>query len=115
VLQPARRRAARAPLRQPDRAPRALHRVGCVLNGAAARILAAVAMGTLACGKPGVAPGLDQYTCDGGPCPAPGVIRGQVVYDGPAHGDAILLLVDTPAPPPPDGNGSGPLAAARVK
>ena len=72
-------------------------------------------MGTLACGKPGVAPGLDQYTCDGGPCAAPGVIRGQVVYDGPARGDAILLLFDTRALPPPDGNGTGAVAVARVK
>jgi hypothetical protein len=72
-------------------------------------------MGTLACGQPGVAPGLDQYTCDGGPCAAPGLIRGQVVYDGPARGDAILLLFDTRALPPPEGNGSGAVAVARVK
>ena len=72
-------------------------------------------MGTLACGKPGVAPGLDQYTCDGGPCAAPGVIRGQVVYDGPARGDAILLLFDIRALPPPEGNGTGAVAVARVK
>ena len=35
----------------------------------------------LACEKPGVAPGLDQNTCDGGPCDTPGVIQGRH-YEG---------------------------------
>lgn len=67
-----------------------------------------------ACGKPGAAPGLDQYTCDGGLCSAPGVIEGSLVYAGPARGDAILLLFDTAALPPPQGNGSSAAAVARI-
>jgi hypothetical protein len=67
-----------------------------------------------ACEKPGVAPGLDQLTCDGGPCPAPGVIQGSLVYSGTARGDAVLLLFDTAALPPPDGNGTSAAALARV-
>jgi uncharacterized protein (DUF2141 family) len=71
-------------------------------------------IGVPACGKPGLAPGLDQYTCDGGLCAAPGVIRGEVVYGGGERGDAILLLFDVAALPPPDGDGSGAVAVARV-
>ncbi|HEY6912198.1 MAG TPA: hypothetical protein VI356_22655 [Myxococcales bacterium] len=67
-----------------------------------------------ACEKPGVAPGLDQLSCDGGPCPAPGVIQGSLVYSGTARGDAVLLLFDTAALPPPDGNGTSAAALARV-
>lgn len=67
-----------------------------------------------ACASPDVAPGLDQYACDGGVCPAAGVIQGSVVYAGPARGDAILLLFDTASLPPPDGNGSSAVAVGRV-
>ncbi|HUJ29475.1 MAG TPA: hypothetical protein VLW85_25820 [Myxococcales bacterium] len=67
-----------------------------------------------ACSSPGVAPGLDLYTCDGGVCPSPGVIQGSVVYAGTARGDAILLLFDTAALPPPDGTGSSAVAVGRV-
>jgi uncharacterized protein (DUF2141 family) len=42
------------------------------------------------------------------------VIHGEVLYDGPARGDAILLLFDTNALPPPDGNGAGAMAVVRV-
>jgi len=68
----------------------------------------------LSCAKPDVAPGLDQNTCDGGPCAAPGVIQGSLVYSGAARGDAILFLFDTQSLPPPDGNGSSAAAVARI-
>jgi hypothetical protein len=68
----------------------------------------------LACEKPGVAAGLDENTCDGGPCDAPGVISGSLVYSGPARGDAILLLFDTQSLPPPDGTGQSAAAVARI-
>src|SRR2546430_11714933 len=67
-----------------------------------------------ACQKPPVAPGLDQFVCDGGVCGAPGVIQGSVVYAGTERGDAILLLFDTAALPPPDGTGTSAAAVARV-
>src|SRR6185295_6421837 len=57
---------------------------------------------------------LDQFTCDGGLCAAPGVIEGQLVYSGTRRGDAILLLFDTTALPPPDGSGSGAASVARI-
>jgi uncharacterized protein (DUF2141 family) len=82
--------------------------------GRVLRTLSALAACALACERPPVAPGLDQYTCDGGLCPAPGVIKGSVVYGGAARGDVILLLFDTTALPPPDGNGAGAAAVARV-
>lgn len=78
-----------------------------------ARIVAVLVV-PLACEKPGVAPGLDLFTCSGGPCAAPGVIQGSVVYTGTARGDAILLLFDTAALPPPDGTGTSAVAVARV-
>ncbi|MGZ6142904.1 MAG: hypothetical protein ACXWLM_06175, partial [Myxococcales bacterium] len=79
------------------------------------RILAAAgALLAAACGKPAAAPGLDQYTCDGGLCDSPGVIAGNLVYAGPARGDAILLLFDTASLPPPDGNGTSAAAVARI-
>ena len=77
------------------------------------RLLLVTAL-AVACGKPGVAPGLDQFTCDGGLCDAPGVIEGALVYAGPARGDAILLLFDSAALPPPDGNGTSAAAVARI-
>jgi hypothetical protein len=77
-------------------------------------LLCAALMVAAACEKPGVAPGLDQFSCDGGPCPAPGVIQGSLVYSGTARGDAVLLLFDTAALPPPDGNGTSAAALARV-
>src|SRR4051812_436146 len=76
--------------------------------------IAALAACVVACGKPEVAPGLDQI-CDGGPCaPTPGVIEGHVVYSGPARGDVVLLLFDLAALPPPDGTGTSAVAVARV-
>jgi hypothetical protein len=78
------------------------------------RTLPALAACALACETPPVAPGLDQYSCDGGICPDPGVIEGSVVYNGTARGDAVLLLFDTAALPPPDGTGTTPAAIARV-
>ncbi len=77
-------------------------------------LLCAALLFAAACEKPGVAPGLDQLACDGGPCPAPGVIQGSVVYSGTTRGDAVLLLFDTAALPPPDGNGTSAAAVARV-
>ncbi|HET7787373.1 MAG TPA: hypothetical protein VFL36_15495 [Myxococcales bacterium] len=77
-------------------------------------VLGAALFFAAACEKPGVAPGLDQLSCDGGPCPAPGVIQGSLVYSGTARGDAVLLLFDTAALPPPDGNGTSAAALARV-
>ena len=68
----------------------------------------------LACENPSLAPGLDEFACDGDLCAAPGVIEGRVLYRGTARGDAILLLFDTDALPPPDGVGSGAAALARV-
>ncbi|MCA1827490.1 MAG: hypothetical protein LC689_11215, partial [Myxococcales bacterium] len=78
------------------------------------RLLPLALLAALACEKPGVAPGLDQDTCDGGPCLAPGIIQGSLVYAGPARGDAILLLFDTGSLPPPDGNGTSAAAIARI-
>lgn len=78
------------------------------------KVLAAALLCALGCDKPALAPGLDQYSCDGGLCAAPGVVQGKLVYGGTARGDAILLLFDTAALPPPDGNGSGAAAVARV-
>src|SRR5205823_2343202 len=78
------------------------------------KILPLALLAALACEKPGVAPGLDQNTCDGGPCPTPGVIQGSLVYSGTARGDAVLLLFDTAALPPPDGNGTAAAAVARI-
>ncbi len=78
------------------------------------KILPFALLAALACGKPGVAPGLDQNTCDGGPCQAPGVIQGSLVYSGTARGDAVLLLFDTASLPPPDGNGTAAAAVARI-
>ena len=40
------------------------------------RILMIAALVLAACEKPSVAPGLDQFVCDGGVCGAPGVIQG---------------------------------------
>jgi hypothetical protein len=78
------------------------------------RILPAIAACLLACETPAIAPGLDQFSCDGGLCPAPGVIQGTLVYSGTARGDAVLFLFDTAALPPPDGNGTGAAALARI-
>jgi len=66
------------------------------------------------CGTPDVAAGLDQYNCDGGLCPVPGVVQGKLVYSGPVRGDAILLLFDVTALPPPEGQATAPAALARV-
>ncbi|HZR08923.1 MAG TPA: hypothetical protein VFA79_10105, partial [Myxococcales bacterium] len=79
-----------------------------------AGILTALAACTLACETPPIAPGLDQFGCDGGVCPPPGVIQGSLVYSGTARGDAILLLFDTAALPPPDGNGTSATAIAHI-
>jgi uncharacterized protein (DUF2141 family) len=79
---------------------------------AALRLMPLLAI--LACNTPGVAPGLDQFTCDGGLCPAPGAIQGELVFTGTARGEAILLLFDTQALPPPDGTGTTALAVARI-
>ena len=70
-------------------------------------------LSALACSKPPVAPGLDQV-CDAGTCEAPGVIQGDLVYSGPARGDAILFLFDAQSLPPPDGNGQSAVAVARI-
>jgi uncharacterized protein (DUF2141 family) len=78
------------------------------------KVVCAAILFTVACERPGLAPGLDQLSCDGGLCAAPGVIQGKVTYIGTARGDAILLLFDTARLPPPDGNGTGAAAVARV-
>jgi hypothetical protein len=77
-------------------------------------ILITLATCTVACETPGLAPGLDQFSCDGGLCPPPGVIQGSLVYSGAARGDAILFLFDTAALPPPDGNGTSATAIAHI-
>jgi hypothetical protein len=79
---------------------------------AALRVLPLLLL-SAACNQ-GVAPGLDLLTCDGGVCPDPGVIQGQVVYSGTSRGDAILLLFDTAALPPPDGTATAAIEVARV-
>jgi uncharacterized protein (DUF2141 family) len=76
--------------------------------------LSAACLCALACEKPAIGPGLDQYACGGDLCPAPGVIQGSLVYSGTARGDAIVLLFDASALPPRDGNGTGAAAIARV-
>ncbi len=76
--------------------------------------LSAACLCALACEKPAIGPGLDQYACGGHLCPAPGVIQGSLVYSGTARGDAIVLLFDASALPPRDGNGSGAAAISRV-
>ena len=76
--------------------------------------LSAACLCALACEKPPIGPGLDQYACGGHLCPAPGVIQGSLVYSGTARGDAIVLLFDAGALPPRDGNGTGAAAIARV-
>jgi len=76
--------------------------------------LSAACLCALACEKPPVGPGLDQYACGGKLCPAPGVIQGSLVYSGMARGDAIVLLFDAGALPPREGNGTGAAAIARV-
>src|SRR6267143_4108774 len=76
--------------------------------------LSAACLCALACEKPPVGPGLDQYACGGKLCPAPGVIQGSLVYSGTARGDAIVLLFDAGALPPREGNGTGAAAIARV-
>src|SRR5882672_5462926 len=76
--------------------------------------LSAACLCALACEKPPLGPGLDQYACGGHLCPAPGVIQGSLVYSGTARGDAIVLLFEAGALPPRDGNGTGAAAIARV-
>src|SRR6267143_1313200 len=76
--------------------------------------LSAACLCALACEKPPIGPGLDQYACGGDLCPAPGVIQGSLVYSGTARGDAIVLLFDASALPPRDRNGTGAAAIARV-
>src|SRR5467141_3681576 len=76
--------------------------------------LSAACLCALACEKPPVGPGLDQYACGGKLCPAPGVIQGSLVYSGTARGDAIVLLFEASALPPRHGNGTGAAAIARV-
>ena len=76
--------------------------------------LSAACLCALACEKPPIGPGLDQYACGGHLCPAPGVIQGSLVYSGTARGDAIVLLFDAGALPPRDGNGTGAAGIARV-
>jgi hypothetical protein len=78
---------------------------------AALRVLPLLVL-SAACNQ-GVAPGLD-LTCDGGVCPDPGVIKGQLVYSGTARGDAVLLLFDTAALPPPDGAATSAVEVARI-
>src|SRR5438874_2485311 len=51
--------------------------------------LSAACLCALACEKPPIGPGLDQYACGGHLCPAPGVVQGSLVYSGTARGDAI--------------------------
>ena len=73
----------------------------------------------VACGTPGVAPGLDTYNCsaDGGNCtqpPLPGAISGTVVYNGSRRGDAVLFLWSEDSLPPPDGTTTQPVSLARV-
>src|SRR5882672_1562833 len=76
--------------------------------------LSAACLCALACEKPPLGPGLDQYACGGHLCPAPGVIQGSLVYSGTARGDAIVLLFEAGALPPRDGNRTGAAAIARV-
>jgi hypothetical protein len=76
--------------------------------------LSAACLCALACEKPALGPGLDQYACGGDLCPVPGVIQGSLVYSGTARGDAIVLLFEASAFPPRDGNGTGAAAIARV-
>src|SRR6266478_1463909 len=76
--------------------------------------LSAACLCALACEKPALGPGLDQYACGGEICPAPGVIQGSLVYTGAARGDAIVLLFDASALPLRHGNGTGAAAIARV-
>ena len=77
--------------------------------------LSAACLCALACEKPPIGPGLDQYACGGDLCPAPGVIQGSLVYSGTARGDAIVLLFDGSALPLRDRNGTGAAAIARVR
>src|ERR1700716_486797 len=77
--------------------------------------LSAACLCALACEKPPVGPGLDQYACGGKLCPAPGVIQGSLVYSGTARGDAIVLLFHAGALPPREGYGTGAAAIARVQ
>jgi uncharacterized protein (DUF2141 family) len=84
------------------------------MNRVVRNVLAAALLCAAGCDKPALAPGLDQYTCDGGLCAGPGVVQGKLVYSGTARGDGILLLFDTAALPPPDGTGTGAAAVARV-
>jgi len=76
--------------------------------------LSAACLCALACEKPALGPGLDQYACGGHLCPAPGVIQGSLVYSGTARGDAIVLLFEASALPLRHGNGTGAAAIARV-
>src|SRR6267143_683539 len=76
--------------------------------------LSAACLCALACEKPALGPGLDQYACGGHLCPAPGVIQGSLVYSGTARGDAIVLLFEASALPLRHGNGNGAAAIARV-
>ena len=78
------------------------------------RTLALALLLLAACSKPDVAPALDQYNCDGGLCPDPGVIEGSLVYAGPMRGDAVLLLFDTQSLPPPQGTATTPTSIVRI-
>src|SRR6266850_993132 len=69
--------------------------------------LSAACLCALACEKPPLGPGLDQYACGGHLCPAPGVIQGSLVYSGTARGDAIVLLFEAGAQPPRAGDPAG--------
>lgn len=63
-------------------------------------LLAALALGALACDPPGVDQGAETLS-DG----AAGRIDGQVVVQSHARGNAVLFLFRADAPPPPQGTG----------